>query len=126
MRYLRASAALGALRTASPSSSYGALRIRAAIRGLRRDQVPWAAPYAELLAASLSHLARNYEECSRRLALARDGFVRFGSYHMVDIVDRARLLSEAPDRVHEAEARLRARGVARPDRFAAMLAPAFG
>ena len=41
--------------------------------------------------------------------------------------DRPRAaLGEAPDRVGEAEARLRARGVVCPDRFAAMLAPAFG
>ena len=126
LRYLDANLALAALRESGRSSLSLKRRVGAAIRSLRRDPVPWAGGYAELLSAELAHLEGQHDACLQRLAGARATFVRFGSEHMVDVVDRARLLCEAPDRAGEAEARLKGRGVVRPDRFAAMLAPAFG
>jgi hypothetical protein len=126
LRYLDASLALRAMRTSGQTSFGLTRRVRAAIRNLGRDPVPWAKPYAELLAAGLAHLEQRRETCVGALTSARAGFARFGSEHMVDIVDRARLLCESPERAGEAEARLRVRGVVRPERFAAMLAPAFG
>jgi hypothetical protein len=123
--YLDGSSALRAMRTSGKTSFSLKRRVRAAIRNLRRDPVPWAEPYGVVLSASLAHLERRHRACLDLLRSARAGFARFGSAHMVDIVDRACLLCEAPERAREAEARLRVRGVVRPARFAAMLAPAF-
>jgi hypothetical protein len=126
LRYLDANLALAALRDFGKSAFGLKRRVRSSIRRLRRDPVPWAEAYAELLSAELAHLEGLRDTCLQRLAKARAAFVHFGSEHMVDVVDRAQLLCQEPDRVGEAEARLRVRGVVRPDRFAAMLAPAFG
>jgi hypothetical protein len=126
LRYLDANLALAALRNSGKGAFGLKRRVRSATRRLRRDPVPWAAAYAELLSAEVAHLEGRRDACLQHLATARAAFVRFGAEHMVDVIDRARLLCEEPGRVGEAEARLRVRGVVRPDRFAAMLAPAFG
>jgi hypothetical protein len=100
-------------------------RVKRTIRALEKDPVPWAAAYARLLAAGLHHVGGSSAEALRDLARARMSFARFGSEHMVDVVDRARMLVESSGCLSEVEARLAGRGVARPARFAAMLAPAF-
>jgi hypothetical protein len=126
LRYLGASAALGLIRQGAGNAALLSLRVRTAFRSLQKDQVPWARPYGDLLAAGLRHLQGQSASSARHLEQARAGFVRFGSEHMVEIVDRARSLSGHGEAAEEAESRLRIRGVVCPPRFAIMLAPAFG
>lgn len=122
LEFLGASIALGTWRTRGDASVEP--RIVKAIRRLARDPVPWAAPYAELLAAQRWHLRGSGDARDGALASARDAFASLRCAHMVDVVDRAHAIAAGAD-PHPAETRLRERGVVRPDRFARMLAPAF-
>lgn len=111
LEFLGATAALGAMHR-SGSSHQLRTRVRGAIRQLSRSPIPWAAPYAALLAAQLDP-----ERRAAHLVAAREGFARFDIEHMVDVVDR--VLEPAGS----AAMRLEERGVVRVDRFVAMFVP---
>lgn len=123
LEFLGASVALGALCTGGASRRLDA-RVAKAVRRLERDPIPWASPYAHLLAAQRAHLAGRAGERDRRLPAAREQFAALRCAHMVDVVDRAVAIAAGVD-PRAAETRLRERGMVRPDRFAQMLAPSF-
>jgi hypothetical protein len=107
LELLGANAALAMLRTNRRDRTARG-RVVSAHRALCRSRLPWAAPYADLVAAQLALLDRS--EAAPLLERARAGFVRFGADHLIDIVDRD-------------SAKLRLRGIVQSERFAAMFAP---
>jgi hypothetical protein len=111
LEFLGGTAALGAMRGGSTRRLRK--RVDRSIDILSRAPLPWAAPFASLLGAQIDPSNR-----AARLASAREGFARFEIAHMVDVIDRV-VDSDASG----ADARLRERGVVRPERFVAMFAP---
>jgi serine/threonine protein kinase/tetratricopeptide (TPR) repeat protein len=100
------------------------------VRRLRRERVPYAAAWAELLVAGVCWRRGDAE--GARAALARAADVARAA-DMRGCVAAAELVLGAVEggdagaaRRREAEKALGAEGVARPDRFADMLVPGFG